>query len=72
MNLTAIQAAIPLLGSAVLGYLLSKKRISPSEAFEAALVEELHQAQHWGDDEEAARKRAELLVNLEAITDFIS
>lgn len=72
LRLTAIQAAVPLLGSAVLGYALAKKRITPAEAFEAALVEELYQAQHWGDDEEAAKKRAELLVNLEAVADFIS
>ena len=71
LALTAIQAAVPLLGSAVLGYMLAKKRITPDAAFEAALAEELYQVQHWGDDEEAAAKRAELLADLEAIADFI-
>jgi chaperone required for assembly of F1-ATPase len=70
ITLTAVQAAVPLLGSAVLGYALAKKWITPAAAHEAALVEELHQAENWGDDEEAAKKRAELLVNLEAITAF--
>ena len=70
ITLTAVQAAVPLLGSAVLGYALAKKWITPAAAHEAARVEELYQAENWGDDEEAAKKRAELLVNLEAITAF--
>lgn len=70
LTFTAVQAAVPLLGSAVLGYALAKKWITPSAAHEAALVEEHHQAAQWGDDEEAAKKRKELLVNLEAIADF--
>ena len=51
--LTAVQAAVPLLGSAVLGYALAKKMIAAAEAHEAALVEELYQAKRWGDDAEA-------------------
>lgn len=71
LTLTAIQAAIPLSGSAVLGYMLAIKQITPQEVFAAALIEELYQAQHWGDDEEAAAKRAELLAGLEAIAGFV-
>ncbi|TNE29727.1 MAG: hypothetical protein EP349_06165 [Alphaproteobacteria bacterium] len=70
LTLTAIQAAVPLLGSAVLGYALAKKMVTPAAAHEAALVEELYQATRWGDDEEAVKKRTELLVNLGAIADF--
>jgi len=71
LTLTAVQAAVPLLGSAVLGYALAKKWITPAAAHEAGLVEELYQAAQWGEDEDAAKKRTDLLVNLEAIADFI-
>ena len=46
-----------LLGSVVLAFAVKEQAISADEAIEAAFLEEVFQAQKWGEDEEAAEKR---------------
>jgi len=72
LSLTAAQAAAGLLGSAVLGYLLAKKRIDAETAFQAALAEELYQAEKWGEDAEAAARRDALKGEIDAVAAFLS
>ncbi len=72
LSLTAAQAAAGLLGSAVLGYLLAKKQIDAAAAFQAALAEELYQAEKWGEDADAAARRDALKGEIDAVAAFLS
>lgn len=59
-QLTGLQAATGLLGSVLLALAFSEKQLTADEAFEAAFVDELYQAEVWGADEEAEARRAHL------------
>jgi chaperone required for assembly of F1-ATPase len=51
-----------LLGSVVLALAVKEQAISADEAIEAAFLEEVFQAHKWGENEEAAEKRAAKMV----------
>lgn len=70
-ELVALSPAVALLGSVVLGLALHAGRLGPREAFEAAHVDELWQAEQWGVDEEAEARRAGLSAEVEAIARFL-
>ena len=57
--------------SALLAAALIKGRIDGEEAFQAAYLPELWQAEKWGADEEADRRRAELKAELLEVENFI-
>lgn len=57
-RLDVLSSAIPMLGSAVLGLAVERGRVSMEEALEISRVDEIFQAEQWGEDGEAA-KRAE-------------
>ena len=63
--LVALHAAATLLGSAVVALALADSRLQPHDAFAAAQLDEIYQAEKWGVDREAEmpsrRKAAELL-----------
>ncbi len=46
--------------------LLGAGRIDAAAAFEAAQLDESYQIERWGDDPEAARRRAAIKADLEA------
>lgn len=54
-RLTALLHAVSLLGSAVLGLAVERRRITAAEAFEFSRIDEAFQAAQWGEDAEAAR-----------------
>lgn len=62
-RLSALSHAVSLLGSAVLGLAVERRRISAAEAFEMSRLDEAYQAEKWGEDHEATirteRTRAE-------------
>ncbi len=70
--LTALGVAVPALGSLVLGLALAAGRIGAAEAAEAALLDELFQAELWGEDAAAAARRAELRAEVALAARFLA
>ena len=68
--LTAIAGATGSAGSLVIALALMEGRLSPDEAADAALLDELFQAQKWGSDPEAERRRAAIRADLRAAKRF--
>lgn len=60
VSLAALGVAVPALGSLVLGLALAERRIGPDEAHALATLDEAFQIEHWGEDAEAAARRAAL------------
>ncbi len=56
--LTGLAAAVPLLGSAILGLALHRGALSGEAAFELSRIEEAFQEDQWGVDAEAAERTA--------------
>jgi chaperone required for assembly of F1-ATPase len=66
LELTALSAAVTAAGSLVIGLALGAGRIDAAAAFEAAQLDESYQIERWGEDPEAARRRAAIEADLEA------
>jgi chaperone required for assembly of F1-ATPase len=71
LTLTGLHGAVAACGSLVLGLALLAGRITVAEAWEAAQLEEAWQVEHWGEDEEAATRRAGLRADLEAAARYL-
>lgn len=67
MRLTGFSLAVGTTGSLVIGAALSESRIAPAEAFDAAELDASFQIEQWGEDAEAARRRAQLRADLDLI-----
>jgi chaperone required for assembly of F1-ATPase len=70
-RLSALQAACGTLGSLVLALALAEGRIGAAEAFEAAELDATFQIEKWGEDPEAARRRAGVRADAEAAEAFL-
>jgi chaperone required for assembly of F1-ATPase len=70
--LTAFQATAALTSSLVLALALVRGRLSVEEVFAAAMLDETYQAERWGDDAEAAARRANIRRDLKGIGRFIA
>jgi chaperone required for assembly of F1-ATPase len=57
-SLAALGVMVPAFGSLVLGLAVAMLRIEAGEALRVASVDESFQAEFWGEDEEAAARRA--------------
>jgi chaperone required for assembly of F1-ATPase len=55
--LAALGVAVPALGSLVLGLALAEQRVDPATAHALGALEELFQAEQWGEDAQAAARR---------------
>jgi chaperone required for assembly of F1-ATPase len=69
-TLTALFGATSAAGSLIIALALTEDRISAEEAADAALVDELYQAEKWGSDPEAERRRAAIRADLAAAKRF--
>ena len=69
--LAALGIAVPALGSVVLGLALAEGALGPQRAYELANLDELYQAEQWGADESAARRRAHLAEDVALAARFI-
>jgi chaperone required for assembly of F1-ATPase len=63
-ELAGLGVAIPALGSIILGLALLGGALGAAEAFQCASVDELFQAERWGDDAEAKARRDTVLNDL--------
>lgn len=70
-TLTGLQAVVTVTGSLIVGLALLDGRISVEEAWVAGQLEESWQVERWGEDEEAARRRARLKADLEDAARFL-
>ena len=70
-ELAAFYAAALNMKSVLLAAALVKGRINAKQAFEAAYLEELWQAENWGVEEEAEKRRAEVRQELVEIEKFL-
>lgn len=59
-------------GSAVIALTVAEGRLDTETAFTAAFLDELHQAEQWGEEQDAARRRAALRADLEAGARFLA
>ena len=66
LALTGLAAAVKAASSLVIGLALARRRIDAAEAFALSQLDELYQAERWGEDAEAAKARAALRRELEA------
>ena len=57
LGLAGLGIAVPALGSLVLGLALAEGRLDPAEAHALGALDELFQAELWGEDAEAAARR---------------
>lgn len=71
-RLTAIQAACAASGSLVLALALAEGRLDGPSCFAASNIDEAHQVALWGDDAEAAGRRALLQRDIEAADRFLT
>lgn len=72
LRLTAMQSLTAACGSLLLALAVAEGRLSGEEAFAASVLDELYQAELWGEEEEAVRRRAALRADILAAELFIS
>jgi chaperone required for assembly of F1-ATPase len=70
-SLAALCAAAALLGSLVIALALAERRLTPDEAFDAANIERIYQAERWGWDDQASAKAAAERAELNQISRFL-
>ncbi len=56
----------------MIGLALGAGRIDAAAAFEAAQLDESYQIERWGEDPEAARRRAAIHADLEAAAQLMA
>lgn len=71
-DLTALALAAPAAGSLVIGLALLDGRLSAEEAFAVSQLDETYQIEHWGEDYEAADRRADLAREFQDIARFLT
>lgn len=72
VELTGMGCAVEASGSLLIGLALLHGRISAEDAADAALLDERWQADRWGVDEEAEKRRREISADLKAAAAFLS
>ena len=71
-KLSAMLAAALEMRSVLLAWALVERRISAEEAYQAAWLEEIWQAERWGADEAAEAKRQDYRRNLTEVETFLN
>lgn len=71
-ELVVLGAAVKSAGSLVIGLALCAGHIDAQAAFDAAQLDESYQAERWGDDQEAARRRVTIRKDLEAAARMVA
>lgn len=71
VEMTAFQAALAASGSFLIALALARGRLTPQQAFVAAMLEELYQSERWGNDAEALHRRNMILFDLESVQRFL-
>lgn len=69
--LAALHEATTLCGSVVIGLALTERLLDAEAAWRASQLEESYQIEKWGEDAEAAQRRADIRRDLEAACRFM-
>jgi chaperone required for assembly of F1-ATPase len=69
--LAALGVVVPVLGSLVLGLAMVEGRLSTASAHELGTLDELFQAEAWGEDAEAAARRAAIAADVAVAARFL-
>lgn len=72
LQLTALQQAVAVTTSLVIGLALTDGQITAAEALDAAEAEADYQAEKWGRDDEFITRRMGQLTDLEAVSTFLT
>jgi chaperone required for assembly of F1-ATPase len=70
--LAALGIAVPALGSLVLGLALAAGRLDAPAAYALGALDELFQAEQWGEDAEAAARRAAIAADIALAAQFMA
>ena len=70
-SLTGIAATANSTGSLIIALALGHRQLDGPGAYEAAMLDELHQASLWGEDEEAAERRQAIRADIEEAARFL-
>lgn len=70
-ELSALYVASESMKSVLLGLLLAKSKITYSEAFKAAFLEEIYQNTLWGEEEQALVSREQIKKDLYKIGEYL-
>lgn len=70
-RLTGLALAVRVSGSLVVGLALAAGRLDAAGAFEAAELDESYSIEQWGEDAEAAKRRAGVMAELDAAGRFL-
>lgn len=71
-RLTAVQSSAAAMGSLILALALAEGRLEPDTAYEASQLDETYQIEQWGEDWEAADRRAALKADIQAAGRFLA
>ena len=69
--LAALGIAVPALGSLVLGLALAAQQLDAQTAHALGALDELFQAEQWGEDDEAVSRRAAVLADIVLASRYI-
>ena len=70
-ELSALGLATHACGSIVLGLALLEGKVDAEAAWQTSLVDELYQAEFWGEDEQAVARRGTIRGDIHAAADFL-
>lgn len=70
LHLAALAVAVQTSGSLVVGLAMAEGRLDADQAFALAEFDESYQIEHWGEEAEAAQRRATRCADLRQIADF--
>ena len=71
MKLAALHLACAACGSAVVALALAERRLDAEGAFVAAELDQTYEIEHWGEDAEQTRRRADLRSEIAAAARFL-
>jgi chaperone required for assembly of F1-ATPase len=69
--LAALGVAVPAMGSLVLGLALAERRLDAATAHALGALDELFQAELWGEDAEAAARLRAIAAEIELAERFL-
>jgi chaperone required for assembly of F1-ATPase len=69
--LAALGVAVPVLGSLVLGLAMAEGELAAATAHELGALDELYQAEAWGEDAAAAARRAAIAADIALAVRFL-
>jgi len=70
--LAGLGVIVPALGSLVLGLAVARNALAASEATELSMLDDIFQAEFWGEDADAAARRAHIAADVADAARFIA